>query len=40
MTDTAETFRAPHVPGSGTMYVVVHDNRGGATWTSFPVHVT
>jgi hypothetical protein len=40
VTDTAETFRAPHVAGYGTMYVVVHDNRGGATWMSFPVHVT
>jgi hypothetical protein len=40
VTDTAETFRAPHVPGLGTMWIVVHDSRGGATWVSFPVHIT
>ncbi len=40
VTDTAETFRAPHVPGFGTMSIVVHDSRGGVAWKSFPVHVT
>jgi hypothetical protein len=32
-------YQAPNDPGTGTLYLVVHDNRGGATWTSVPIHV-
>ena len=35
-----EAYRAPHVAGYGTIYLVVHDSRGGATWFTVPVHVT
>ncbi len=40
VSDSQEVYRAPHVPGYGTVYFVVHDSRGGATWVSFPVHIT
>jgi hypothetical protein len=35
-TDT--NYHGPDRPGDGTMFAVVHDNRGGATWVDFPVH--
>lgn len=31
-------FRAPADPMDGTMWIVVHDNRGGASWVVLPVH--
>jgi hypothetical protein len=33
------TLHAPGEPGDGTVFAVVHDNRGGAAWVSFPIHV-
>ena len=35
----ANRFIAPSKPGTGTIWIVVHDNRDGAAWTSFPVYV-
>lgn len=32
-------LRAPKGPGSGTLWAVVHDNRGGAAWSVVPLHV-
>jgi hypothetical protein len=32
-------FRAPDKPGGGTVWAVVHDNRAGAAFVSFPVRV-
>lgn len=32
-------LRAPRDPGRGTLWVVVHDNRGGAAWATVPVVV-
>jgi hypothetical protein len=29
----------PDTPGQGRLFVVVHDNRGGASWVDFPVYV-
>jgi hypothetical protein len=37
--DTDNTFQPPSTPGNGTIWIVVHDNRGGAAWESFSVHV-
>ncbi len=34
-TDT--TFQAPDKPGTGTIWMVVHDNRGGAAFVTLPV---
>jgi hypothetical protein len=31
-------FRAPADPMDGTMWIVVHDNRGGASWVVLPIH--
>ena len=36
---SANHFIAQSVPGQGRVYVVVHDNRGGASWVDFPVYV-
>jgi hypothetical protein len=33
------TLHAPGEPGDGIVFAVVHDNRGGAAWVSFPIHV-
>lgn len=30
---------APSTPGQGRLYVVVHDNRDGASWVDFPIFV-
>jgi hypothetical protein len=30
-------FTAPSVPGQGRIFIVVHDNRGGASWVDFPL---
>jgi hypothetical protein len=32
-------FRPPYEPGEGTIWAVVHDNRVGAAFVTFPVHV-
>jgi hypothetical protein len=33
------TYRAPKEPTDGTLWGVVHDNRGGAAWIFVPLHV-
>jgi hypothetical protein len=37
LTDT--TFTAPSTPGTGYIWMIVHDNRGGASWVTIPVLV-
>ena len=37
--DNEAELRPPPVTGEGTMFAVVHDNRGGAAWVEFPLHV-
>ncbi len=32
-------YRAPYDPVDGTVWAVVHDNRGGAAWVVLPLHV-
>jgi hypothetical protein len=39
ITDNALTYRAPPDVGDGTIWAVVHDNRGGVGWVLIPVHV-
>lgn len=34
---TADGYAAPTSPGAQTMWVVVHDTRGGASWVTLPV---
>jgi len=36
---TDNKFTAPTTPGDGAIWIVVHDNRGGASWVTVPVHV-
>jgi hypothetical protein len=36
--DTAAKYQAPNDAGEGTMWVVIHDNRGGASWVIVPLH--
>ena len=36
---TDNKFSPPSDPGDGTIWIVVHDNRGGATWVTVPVKV-
>ena len=36
---TDNEFQAPADPGSGVIWIVVHDNRGGAAWATIPVTV-
>jgi hypothetical protein len=36
---TDDTFDVPSAPGDGLIWMVVHDNRGGASWATVPVHV-
>jgi hypothetical protein len=36
---TDNDFAPPDSPGDGFVFVVVHDNRGGASWAQIPVHV-
>ncbi len=35
---TATKFQAPQQPGDGMVWIVVHDNRSGATWLPIPLH--
>jgi hypothetical protein len=37
--NTGNEYRTPLTPGERMLWVVVHDNRGGATWQSVPLHV-
>ncbi|MDB4946516.1 MAG: hypothetical protein JWP97_6050 [Labilithrix sp.] len=39
LTDTENVFRAPPDVVDGTLWVVVHDNRGGSSWRTVPLHV-
>jgi hypothetical protein len=32
-------FSPPSTPGDGSVFIVVHDDRGGASWAVVPVHV-
>jgi hypothetical protein len=36
---TDNNFNVPSDPGDGFIWIVVHDNRGGASWVTVPVHV-
>jgi hypothetical protein len=37
--DTDDKYTPPGTPGDGFIWIVVHDNRGGASWATIPVHV-
>jgi hypothetical protein len=37
--DTDNHFTPPGVAGDGMLWIVVHDNRGGASWQAVPLHV-
>jgi hypothetical protein len=37
--DTDNEYTPPSEPGDGFIWIVVHDNRGGASWATVPVHV-
>jgi hypothetical protein len=39
ISDSDDTYRAPKDPSDGTLWGVVHDNRGGASWIVVPLHV-
>lgn len=39
ISDSDVTFRAPKQAVDGTLWAVVHDNRGGAAWVVLPLHV-
>ncbi len=39
ITENHLTYRAPADVGDGTVWAVVHDNRGGASWVLIPIHV-
>jgi hypothetical protein len=39
VTDTDVKYRAPKDVSDGTLWAVVHDNRGGAAWIVVPLHV-
>ncbi len=32
-------YQAPNEAGDGSLWIVAHDNRGGATWVEIPLHV-
>jgi len=36
---TDDPFQPPSDPGDGLAWIVVHDNRGGASWITVPIHV-
>jgi hypothetical protein len=36
---TDNQFLPPNDPGNGFIWIVVHDNRGGASWVTIPVEV-
>jgi hypothetical protein len=37
--DTDDEFVPPNDPGEGTIWMIVRDNRGGASWATVPVHI-
>jgi hypothetical protein len=37
--DSSLKYYPPKDPGDGTLYAVLHDNRGGVSWAIFPLHV-
>jgi len=37
--DSGNDFQAPPEPGDLTAWIVVHDNRDGVDWVTFPIHV-
>ena len=37
--DTDDKWLPPNDAGDGFIWIVVHDNRGGASWVTIPVHV-
>lgn len=39
VSDSAVKFRPFEAPGQGHVWIVVHDNRGGATWSIVPIRV-
>jgi len=39
LAESAVDIRAPKQPQDGTLWIVVHDNRGGAAWTVVPLHI-
>lgn len=39
ITESGVEYRAPNEPGDGTVWAVVHDNRGGAAFIVLPLHV-
>ena len=39
VSESAVEYRAPYDPGEGTVWIVVHDNRAGATFVVLPLHV-
>jgi hypothetical protein len=40
ITDSAIEYQAPFNATRGTIYAVVHDSRGGTSWTQFPIQIT
>jgi hypothetical protein len=36
---TNNQWMPPNDPGDGFIWMIVRDNRGGATWVTVPVHV-
>lgn len=36
---TENDYQSPMEVGEGTLWIVVHDNRGGANWLQLPLHV-
>ena len=39
VSESEDKYRAPYDPVDGTLWAVVHDNRGGASWVVIPLHV-
>lgn len=39
ISESETKYQSPYEPGDGMIFAVVHDNRGGAAWAQFPVHV-
>lgn len=39
VTESDVVYRAPYDPVDGTVWIVVHDNRGGSSWIVVPLHV-
>jgi hypothetical protein len=39
VSESENKYRAPQDPVDGTLWAVVHDNRGGVAWTVIPIHV-